>query len=89
MGQTLHTVTFLDWDGTTLNVQQVESGKSASPPPAPSRAGYAFKGWEPGYTDITADTTCVAQYETQTFPIRQKKRIISVVNRDTTLFRYG
>jgi len=51
-----------DWNGTVLKTQTVESGQSATPPSNPSRSGYTFTGWQPGYTSITSDTTCVAQY---------------------------
>lgn len=60
----LFNVTFKDWDGAVLKAAQtVRSGNDATPPDDPTRAGYEFTGWEPGYTGITAATTCVAQYK--------------------------
>ena len=67
-----YTVTFKDWNGSTLKSETVEIGKSATPPANPLRAGYTFTGWQPGYTNITSDTTCVAQYVSDGTDRKQK-----------------
>ena len=59
------TVNFVDYDGTLLDTQRVTIGTDAVPPADPQRDGYVFTGWVPGFTDIQADTTCVAQYDTK------------------------
>jgi len=59
----VHTVTFMDFDGTVLKKQRVKHGGSASPPADPSRTGYAFTGWDKGYRNITSDLRIRAQYE--------------------------
>lgn len=56
------TVTFLDYDGTTLKTETVGYLESAMPPTEPVRAGYAFTGWEGSYTLVSADATITAQY---------------------------
>lgn len=56
-------VTFVDHDGKEIDVQYVTSGGSATPPANPTRTGYTFKGWSGEYTNITADTLLIAQYE--------------------------
>ncbi len=59
-----YTVTFLDWDGTELHVEQVEEGKDAIGPTSnPTRDGYTFIGWSKPNTNITSDLTVIAQYE--------------------------
>ena len=50
-----YTVTFVDWDGTVLSVQEVEPGASAVAPAAPVREGYTFTGWDVDYTDVQSD----------------------------------
>jgi len=57
-----HTVTFVDWDGTTLKTQSVDFGADATPPANPSRANYVFAGWDTGYTGVTEDLTVTAIY---------------------------
>ena len=61
---TTHTVTFIDWDGTTLLSEKVEDGKDAKGPENnPTREGYTFTGWSKPITNVTADLIVVAQYE--------------------------
>ena len=58
-----YTVTFLDWDGTELYVEQVEEGKDAVGPTSnPTRDGYTFIGWSKPITNITSNLTVIAQY---------------------------
>ena len=57
------TVTFVDYDGTVLKTEIVESGKNATPPADPTREGYEFKAWSGSYTNVTANQTVTAEYE--------------------------
>ena len=58
-----HKVTFQDWDGRELSVQNVVDGQSAAAPAAPSRTGYTFAGWDKPFGSIMADLTVTAQYQ--------------------------
>ncbi len=58
----LYTVTFKDWDGSTLKEEQVREGENATPPVPSGRTGYHFVGWDKPYTTITAHTIITAQY---------------------------
>ena len=60
---TTYTVTFKDWDGTTLKTETVEEGVSATAPSNPSRVGYNFTGWDKSFNNITGDLIVTAQYE--------------------------
>jgi hypothetical protein len=62
-------VTFADYDGTELKVQNVNYGGSAVPPADPAREGYIFAGWDGDYTKITGTVTFTAQYEADTFKV--------------------
>lgn len=84
-------VTFVDWDGKVLReTQQVAVGEDADPPPDPARSGYAFSGWQPSYTDVQCDTTCVAQYtkdpETKKYA---SPRTVTSISYDTTAMAYS
>ncbi len=57
-----YTVTFKDWDGTTLKTQTVNYGSAATAPANPTRTGYTFTGWDKAFNDITANTTVNAVY---------------------------
>ncbi len=61
---TLFAVTFVDYDGLTLETQSVASGGSATTPSVdPTRTGYTFTGWEGDYSNITENITVTALYE--------------------------
>ena len=66
--QTTYTVTFVDYNGTTLKTETVISGGSATPPADPQREGYTFVGWSGSYTNITSDVVLVAQYQENAAP---------------------
>ena len=60
---TYFTVTFYDYDGTTiLKTQQVEQGGNATAPTAPEHEGYTFIGWDKDFTNVQSDLKVTAQY---------------------------
>lgn len=59
-----YTVTFLDWDGSELFVEQVEEGQAAKGPSVlPTREGYTFTGWSKPITNIQSNLIVIAQYQ--------------------------
>ncbi|MCL2643471.1 MAG: InlB B-repeat-containing protein, partial [Candidatus Bathyarchaeota archaeon] len=60
--QTEFTVTFKDWNGNVLDVQQVPYGGAAKAPSNPVRDGYTFTGWSQDFSNVTSDLDVVAQY---------------------------
>ena len=64
-----HTVTFVDWDGTVLSVQQVPHGASAAEPDQPSRVGYSFVGWDTAFTNVQSDITVTALYSINSYTL--------------------
>lgn len=59
-----YTVTFKDYNGTTLKTQRnIVSGTSATAPERPYRDGYRFTGWDKSYDNVTSDLTVTAVYE--------------------------
>ena len=63
-----YTVTFADWDGTVLKSESVASGKAATAPAAPTRAGYIFAGWDKAFDNITGNLVVTATYTQITAP---------------------
>jgi len=57
------TVTFVDWDQTTLKTEDVTYGQSAVAPTNPTRDGYIFTGWDMDFSIVTSDLIVTAQYE--------------------------
>lgn len=62
MYATVYTVTFKDWDNTTLRTEMVDPGGNATPPADPTRADYLFNGWSGVYTNVTSNRTITATY---------------------------
>lgn len=59
---TYYSVTFKDWDGTILKIEQVEEGASATAPENPTRDSYTFTGWDKDFSNVTSDLIVTAQY---------------------------
>ena len=73
-----YTVTFMDWDGTELLVEQVEEGHDAvGPATNPTREGYIFTGWSKPITNITANLIVIAQYEIIPQPVYYTIRFLN------------
>lgn len=65
-----YTVIFRDWDGTVIDKQTVEQGKTAAyPENIPEREGYDFVGWSSTLTNINADVEIEARYVIKTYDV--------------------
>jgi predicted outer membrane repeat protein len=58
-----YTVTFKDYNGSTLKTETVAHGAAATAPANPSRSGYTFTGWDKTFSNVTSEFTVNAQYE--------------------------
>ncbi|MBO4562112.1 MAG: MucBP domain-containing protein [Clostridia bacterium] len=65
----LHTVTFVDHDGTVLSTQQVQHGSAAVAPTVPGWEGHAFTGWDVDFSNVTTDLTVTAQYSVLSYDL--------------------
>lgn len=61
-----YTVTFQNYDGSTLVTRTVAYGSGATAPADPTRAGYLFNGWDVPFNQITGDLTVTATYQKNT-----------------------
>ena len=70
---TQHTVTFKNYDGTTLFTEQVDQGSDATDPvlngdintptkPSTDEYSYAYRGWDSSLAQISGPRTITAQY---------------------------
>lgn len=82
-------VTFQDFDLSVLKTEIVNEGHSATPPEPPVRKYYNFTGWSADYAAVFSNLTCIAQYEKTNVRQYDNPRVVSVINRDTTLFTYS
>nr|WP_122012965.1 InlB B-repeat-containing protein [Maliibacterium massiliense] len=58
-----HSVTFLDWDGSQIIVQQVAHGQAATAPAHPGREGFEPDGWDVPFHKVESDLTVTAKYK--------------------------
>lgn len=57
------TVTFVDYAGSVIEMQQISYGTAATAPiSVPERTGYIFDGWNTTFNTVTEDMTITAQY---------------------------
>ena len=75
----VYTVTFVDYDGSTIAEVKVEEGKSAVKPDDPIREGYIFIGWDKSFDNVTSDLTVTALYEEIPAPDYTPKNLSVVV----------
>lgn len=62
-------VTFIDYDGTIISTDIVNSGGNATPPSDPTREGYTFISWNQSYDNVTSDMEIVAVYEINRYTV--------------------
>ena len=68
---TLYTIRFLNYDGSELEVKEVEEGTTPSYTGAtPSREGYTFTGWTPTLYPANKNQDYTAVYEKNKYTIR-------------------
>ena len=85
-----YTVVFYDWNeelGKNVIVKEetVAEGADATPPEPAGKTGYLFSAWDPDYHEISADTTCFAQYVTP--PDDYGKFTVTFVDYDDTVIK--
>ncbi len=56
-------VTFVDWDGSVIDSQQVDYGSSAIAPVDPHRDHYVFVGWDTDFDEVEENLVVKALYE--------------------------
>ena len=57
-----HTVTFMNWNGTILESQEVKKGEAAILPVVPEREGYEFVGWTEDINNIVSNVKVWPKY---------------------------
>ena len=65
----IYKVDFVDYDGTVIDSQSVEYGKSATAPTEPARKGYTFKSWDKDYNNVTENMTVTAVYNINSYTV--------------------
>ena len=65
-----YTVEFVDYDGTSLKLQEnVTHGTAATAPVDPTRNGYDFTGWDNGFSSVTSNMTVTATYKIKEYTV--------------------
>lgn len=64
----VHTVIFINYDGSIIETQSVEDGKSAKTPKNPTKPSddyydYVFKGWQLDFNNVKYDMTIAPNFE--------------------------
>ncbi len=64
-----YTVTFVDYDGTVIATDVVNSGDDATPPATPNREGYTFTSWNQSYNNVLSDLEIMAVYKINRYTV--------------------
>lgn len=80
-----HTVTFVDYDGTVIDIQTVADGGTAVPPADPVREGtkeysFIFTGWDKSFIYVTEDIVVTATYQQKANEFK-----VTFINHDDTV----
>lgn len=62
------TVTFVNYDGSVIEVKEAVQNGSVKPPKEPVRRGYRFIGWDRDFDNIVSDVVVTALYEEDSTP---------------------
>lgn len=65
----IYSVTFIDYNGDTLYVDEVLEGDNATAPPNPTREGYTFIKWDGAFVNVTEDITVKAIYDINKYTV--------------------
>lgn len=82
-------VIFVDDNGTVLDEQTVEHGKSAAAPVDPTRIGYTFTGWDKTFESITEPLTVTAQYSVNKYTVTLVTNDGEILDENVTEYTYG
>lgn len=85
----MYTVTFVDYNGTTLYVASVAEGDNAYVE-NPTREGYTFYGWSESVSNVCENLTVSAQYMLNTYRItfKAKGKIVPYVDENGEAHEY-
>lgn len=64
-----YTVTFVDYDGTVIATDVVNSGDAATAPATPNREGYTFTSWNQSYNNVLSDLEIMAVYKINRYTV--------------------
>ena len=84
-----YTVTFANWDGSTLKTQTVNHGSSATAPANPTRGGYTFAGWDKAFSNVTSNLTVNATYTPNTYTVTLNANGGTIVSGNVTQYTVG
>lgn len=84
-----YTVTFVNWNGTTLKTQNVNHGSGATAPSNPNRNGYTFAGWDKAFTNVTSNLTVTATFTPNTYTVTLNANGGTIVSGNVTQYTVG
>ena len=79
-------VKFIDYDGTVLKEEWVDSGNNATAPTSPTHTGLTFVEWNNTFTNVTRDLIIGATYETTDGKTHAFVTLTTVTGLDLTLY---
>jgi uncharacterized repeat protein (TIGR02543 family) len=85
-GEGDYLVRFIDYDGTILKQQRVNSGNAATAPTVPTHAGLTFQEWNNAFSAVTGDIDVGATYITSDGKTHAKVRLTVPSGLSLTLF---
>ena len=79
-------ISFYNFEGELISVQEIAYGETATPPTLPSMEGYDFLGWDASLENVTSDISVTARYGRKIYTVTFVNENGETISENQTLY---